>query len=340
MKTAQFYHIREDGKLQCLLCPHLCTPAEGKAGKCRVRRHVNGEMISETYQKVSAVHYDPIEKKPLYHFYPGSTILSIGSIGCNLNCSFCQNCDISTADFSGSSWCKEYLAEDLVSMGIDFPGNIGIAFTYNEPTMSYEFIMEVSRLASSMGMKTAMVSNGFINPDPLIQLLPFIDAYNVDLKAFRDEFFIENTNSRLAPVIETLRILKETGKHFEITNLVIPGLNDDPEIFTEMIDWIAGELGEYTVLHLSRYFPHHKLTIKATPAETLQNFYGIAREKLHYVYLGNVSSGEGQNTFCPHCGELLISRSGYKTKLIGINHDAPGDARCLKCNTPIQNLLI
>ncbi len=336
MKTAQFYKTDKDGKLHCFLCPHMCTPAEGKLGTCGVRRNVNGVMISETYRKVSAVHYDPIEKKPLYHFFPGSTILSIGSIGCNLNCSFCQNCDISTADASGAPGYKDYAVEDIVSMGIDYPGNIGIAFTYNEPTMSYEYIMEIARLAVTMGMKTAMVTNGFINPDPLIQLLPFVDAYNVDLKAFRDEFFLKNTGSRLAPVLETLRILKETGKHFEITNLVIPGLNDDTQIFREMIDWIATELGENTILHLSRYFPHHKMKIEATPVNTLLDFYGIAREKLHYVYLGNVVSHEGQNTYCLSCGELLINRTGYNTVVKGLTEDA----NCKKCNTFIQNLVL
>ncbi|MFC2113590.1 AmmeMemoRadiSam system radical SAM enzyme [Bacteroidota bacterium] len=336
MKTAQFYQKTDDGKLQCLLCPHLCTPVEGKAGKCGVRRNVNGELISETYRKVSAVHYDPIEKKPLYHFYPGSTILSIGSIGCNLNCSFCQNCDISTADVKGFTRLKDYPVEDIVGMAVDHPGNIGIAFTYNEPTMSYEYILEIARLAVSEGKKTAMVTNGFINPDPLIQLLPFVDAFNVDLKGFRDEFYIKNTSSRLAPVLETLRILKEAGKHFEITNLVIPGLNDDPGIFSEMIDWIARDLGEFSVLHLSRYFPHHKLSVEATPVNTLLDCYRIAKEKLHYVYLGNVASRNGQNTLCPDCNNLLISRNGYYTNVTGITKET----KCLNCNTSIQNLII
>lgn len=314
----------------------MCTPAEGMTGICGVRRNVNGKLISETYQKVSAVHYDPIEKKPLYHFHPGSTILSIGSIGCNLNCSFCQNSDISTADVSGFHWYKNYTAEEIVTMAIDYPGNIGIAFTYNEPTISYEYVMEIARLAVSMKMKTSMVTNGFINPDPLIQLLPFVDAFNVDLKAFRDEFYQKNTNSRLAPVMETLRILSKAGKHFEITNLVIPGLNDDPLIFNEMIDWIATELGEYTVLHLSRYFPHHKMTTEATPLNTLLDLYRIAKEKLHYVYLGNMASYEGQNTFCPSCGELLINRNGYNVNVKGLTKEG----LCRKCNTPIQNLVL
>jgi len=297
---------------------------------------MNGELISETYRKVSAIHYDPIEKKPLYHFYPGSIILSIGSIGCNLDCSFCQNCDISKADVSGFPWYKDYPVEDVVNMASGHPGNIGISFTYNEPTISYEYMMEISRLASSVGLKTTMISNGFINPDPLIQLLPFMDAFNIDLKAFRDEFYRKHTGARLAPVLETLRILKNAGKHFEITNLVIPGLNDDPGVFSEMTDWIARELGEYSILHLSRYFPHYKMKTPATPVDTLQEFYGIARKKLHFVYLGNMMSDEGQNTYCPHCNELLVSRSGYRTKIRGLAQDH----RCSNCNTSIQNMIL
>ncbi len=301
-----------------------------------MRRNINGELISETYRKVSAIHYDPIEKKPFYHFYPGSIILSIGGIGCNLDCSFCQNCDISKADVSGFPWYKDYPVEDIVNMAADYPGNIGVSFTYNEPTVSYEYMIEIARLASSMGLKTTMVTNGFINPDPLIQLLPFMDALNVDLKAFRDDFYRKHTDSRLAPVLETLGILKEAGKHFEITNLVIPGLNDDPGIFAEMADWIAGELGEFSVLHISRYFPHHKMKREATPVKTLLDLYAIAKEKLHYVYLGNVVAHEGKNTVCPQCGELLITRNGYHTSVSGLKQDV----RCKKCNSFIQNLVL
>ena len=181
-----------------------------------------------------------------------------------------------------------------------------------------------------------MITNGFINPDPLIQLLPFMDAYNVDLKAFTEEFYENYTGSRLAPVLETLKILKVAGRHLEITNLVIPGLNDDPGVFSEMIDWIASELGEYSVLHLSRYFPHHKMTIEATPANTLLNLYGIAREKLRYVYLGNMVSRDGQNTFCTQCNDLLINRSGYHADAGGIS----ADLRCKNCNAAIQNLIL
>jgi pyruvate formate lyase activating enzyme len=297
---------------------------------------VNGELVSETYGKVSAIHYDPIEKKPLYHFHPGSIILSIGSIGCNLNCSYCQNCDISRADVSSYSWFREYSVEEIVQMALDHPGNTGIAFTYNEPTISYEYVLEISRLASASGLKTVMVTNGFINPDPLVQLLPFTDAWNVDLKAFREEFYSEHTGSKLGPVLETLKILSQTGKHLEVTNLVIPGLNDDPEIFAEMIGWIHDELGSDSILHLSRYFPHHRMTRSATPVQTLIDLYEIAREKLHYVYLGNVYVPEGSHTDCPSCGQPLIRRNGYETQILAVSRDGT----CKHCHAPINNLVI
>ncbi len=335
VKTAEFYRTREDGKTHCLLCPHLCISAEGKAGKCGVRRNVNGELIAETYRKVSSIHYDPIEKKPLYHFHPGSIILSIGSVGCNLDCSFCQNCDISRADVAGFPWLKDYSAEEIVAMASGHPGNIGVSFTYNEPTISYEYMLEISRLAVSGGLKTTMVSNGYINPEPLERLLPFMDAFNIDLKAFREEFYRKYSGAKLAPVIKTLKILREAQKHFEITNLVIPGLNDDRTVFGEMVDWIARELGEYTVLHISRYFPHHRMSRPATPVGTLQELYDVARQKLHFVYMGNVVTQEGRNTYCPQCGGLLISRDGYRTHVRGLS---PGP-RCKKCNTSIQNMV-
>jgi pyruvate formate lyase activating enzyme len=336
MNAAQFYRRLEDGKVQCLLCPHTCTLYEGKTGKCGVRRNVNAELITEIYGKVSAIHYDPIEKKPLYHFHPGNIILSIGSIGCNLSCSFCQNCDISQASVSGFPWLKDHTSDDIVHMAAGRVGNLGIAFTYNEPIISYEYMLEVARLAKGRGMKTAMISNGYINPDPLLDLLPFMDAFNIDLKSFRDEFYKIHTGASLAPVLDSLKMINEAGKHLEITNLVIPGLNDDRAVFAEMIDWIATELGMYTVLHLSRYFPHHKLTIDPTPVDTLRDLYALANKKLPYVYLGNVVSYKGQQTRCAACGELLIDRSGYHTEIRSITQDS----KCSKCGSPVQNLIL
>jgi pyruvate formate lyase activating enzyme len=336
MRDALFFRKIGDGKVQCLLCPHLCTLSEGEAGKCGVRRNVNANLVTEIYGKLSAIHYDPIEKKPLYHFHPGNIILSIGSIGCNLSCSFCQNCNISQADVSGFPWLKDHSPDEIVQMAAGHDSNLGIAFTYNEPTVSFEYMLEVARLAKGIGMKTAMISNGFINADPLLELLPFMDAFNIDLKAFREEFYKIHTGARLAPVLDTLMVLKEAGKHIEITNLIIPGLNDDPEVFSEMIDWISKELGVYTVLHLSRYFPNHELTIDPTPLETLRELFALASRKLHYVYLGNVASYKGQQTRCAECGELLIDRAGYHTEVRSITPDT----KCKKCGSPVQNLIL
>ena len=336
MKTATFYRELEDARVQCLLCPQLCTLSGGKTGKCGVRRNLDGRLVTEIYGKLSAIHYDPIEKKPLYHFHPGNIILSIGSIGCNLSCSFCQNCDISQADVSGFPWLKDHSPDEIIQEAAGRTGNLGIAFTYNEPTISYEYMYEVARLAKDAGLKTAMISNGYINPDPLQELLPYMDAFNIDLKAFREEFYKIFTGASLAPVLETLKILKEAGKHIEVTNLVIPGLNDDREVFSEMIDWISAFLGDHTILHLSRYFPHHKLSTEPTPVETLKEFYALASEKLHYVYLGNVASYKGQQTRCAICGELLINRSGYHTELRGLGTDT----KCKKCGSFVENLIL
>jgi pyruvate formate lyase activating enzyme len=336
MNTARFYRQLKDGRLQCLLCPHYCKLLEGERGKCGVRRNMNGRLVSEIYGKISSMHYDPIEKKPLYHFHPGSIILSIGSIGCNLSCSFCQNCEISQTNVSEFPWLREHSPDEIASLAAGHAGNLGIAFTYNEPIISFEYMLDLARLASGMGMKTTMISNGYINPDPLLELLPFMDAFNIDLKAFRDEFYHSYTGARLAPVLDSLKTINESGKHLEITNLVIPGLNDDREVFSEMINWIATELGEYTVLHLSRYFPHHKLTIGPTPVDTLMELYALASRKLHYVYLGNLASSRSQQTRCAACGELLIDRSGYHTAIRNITEDA----KCNKCGSPIQNLIL
>jgi pyruvate formate lyase activating enzyme len=336
MRNALYFRKIGDGRVQCLLCPHLCSLSEGKAGKCGVRRNVNGGLVTEIYGKLSAIHYDPIEKKPLYHFHPGNIILSIGSIGCNLSCSFCQNCNISQADLSRFPWLKDHSPDEIVQMAAGHDGNLGIAFTYNEPTISFEYMLEVARLAKGMGMKTAMISNGYINAPPLLELLPYMDAFNIDLKAFREEFYKLHTGARLAPVLDTLMILKDARKHIELTNLVIPGLNDDPEVFSDMIDWISSALGKYTVLHLSRYFPHHELSIDPTPVDTLKNLFTLAARKLPFVYLGNVASHKGQQTRCAECRNLLIDRSGYNIEIRNITPDN----RCNKCGSPVQNLIL
>lgn len=323
---AQFYLPLIDGSVQCTLCPHKCILKEGKTGICRVRTNTNGELRTEVYGFVSSFNYDPIEKKPLYHFHPGSTILSIGSYGCNLRCFFCQNCTISQTA-AEPELPRTYLTPDqIVKAALDYPGNIGIAFTYNEPTIWFEYMIEIALLAKQAGLVTVMVTNGFINKEPLHDLLQCIDAFSVDLKAFNNDFYSKVTSSKLEPVKETLRQIKFAGKHLEIVNLLIPGLNDDDESFSEMVKWISADLGRDTVLHISRYFPNYKLITEATPVSVIRRVRRIAEKELLYVYTGNINA-ENNDTKCIYCDNILITRYLYTTNFPGLDQKGC----CSKC---------
>jgi pyruvate formate lyase activating enzyme len=325
------YFTNEHGKVRCNLCPHRCLIQDGKTGLCHVRRNVDGELQVETYGRVSAIHLDPIEKKPLYHFYPGSSILSIGSVGCNMKCKFCQNCDISQVGIQKDIALEEFTIDQIVNEASTLTGNIGVAFTYNEPTVCYEFMLDVAKATHAQGLKNAMITNGYIETEPMKGLLPFIDAFNVDLKAFTESFYQRQTNSHLEPVKQTLVLLRKAQKYVEITNLIIPGFNDSIEEFKEMIGWIYNTLGKQTILHLSRYFPRYQFTKPATPEMVLHRFYEIAREKLDYVYIGNMGGDIGQHTVCPSCGTLAIKRSGYQANPLGITKRG----ECSGCGCPI-----
>lgn len=327
MKEALFYEKLEYLRVRCLLCPHHCVISQGKFGICRVRKNVGGVLYTESYGVFSAIHMDPVEKKPLYHFYPGKMILSVGSLGCNLSCIFCQNYEISQSGTQEFPSFQMIDSAKLAKLSLQNSGNIGLAYTYNEPFMSFEMIRDSAPLIKEQGQRCVMVTNGFIDPEPLNELLPWIDAFNVDLKGFTESFFRKYTRSRLSPVLDTLRQIRKSGAHLEITNLIIPGANDDEKIFTSMVKWIASELGKNTVLHLSRYFPAYKLTNPPTPYETLIRFYQIARNELNYVYIGNIDILDTQNTFCPSCGTLLIRRMGYTTQLIALEENG----LCRKC---------
>jgi pyruvate formate lyase activating enzyme len=322
MHTALCFEKLNDNKVKCLLCPHGCILDDGKAGICRVRSNENGVLVSENYGKVSSINLDPIEKKPLYHFFPGMHVLSIGSVGCNLQCNFCQNCEISQTGVRDFPRLKSFSAEEIVKNALESIDNIGIAFTYNEPVVFFEYMMDVARLSKSKGLKNIMVSNGFINEEPLKQILPYIDAFNIDLKAFDDEFYIKNTHSHLEPVKRSLQLIRESGKHLEITNLVIPGLNDKEEDFTAMVDWISLELGDHTILHLSRYFPRYKAKQPPTHGTLLLQFREIAIKKLKFVYIGNCELCENMNdTYCPKCYRVLVKRYGYDIKVVGLTEN-------------------
>jgi len=331
MFEAQFYKNIDNEKLQCTLCPHNCILENGQTGICKVRTNDKGKLISENYGKISAYSFDPIEKKPLYHFYPGKEIFSIGSVGCNLHCQFCQNYEIAQNGVNSFRKLNDLSVSSLVNIALRNKNNIGIAYTYNEPLVFYEFMKDIALLAKQSGLKNVMVTNGFINKEPLNSLLKFIDAFSVDLKAFTDNFYKKITFSKLQPVLDNLKTIKKSGRFLEITNLVIPTLNDDIDVFEKMLKWISDELGKDTVLHLSRYFPRYKMDIPGTSPETLFDMYEIAKTYLDFVYIGNLSTNKGQNTYCNICDTLLIDRNGYSTNILGLDKDG----KCINCKTKI-----
>ncbi|MBS0009875.1 MAG: AmmeMemoRadiSam system radical SAM enzyme [Bacteroidales bacterium] len=324
---AAYYISLEENKIRCKLCPHNCLLNNGETGKCRVRHNADGRMHTDVYDMVSALAIDPVEKKPLYHFYPGMDILSVGSFGCNMSCAFCQNHEISQPAVDIMNSRKNRISTAvIVKEAEQAEKNIGLAFTYNEPIVWYEFMMELAVMAKKTGMSTVMVSNGYINRAPMKKLLEAIDAFNIDLKAFNDNFYRQYTGASIKPVLDTLKDIKTGGRHLEITFLVIPGYNDKMDEFRNCVSWINDELGPDTVLHLSRYFPSYNFSAPPTPASTLHEMYDIASEKLHFVYPGNINIPGIMDTKCPACGTSVTSRRGY-----GINHLNTSDGTCAKC---------
>ncbi len=324
MKEASFYEKTDDGRVNCALCPHNCARiAEGKVGVCGVRRNVGGKLISLIYGRVASAHVDPIEKKPLYHFRPGSRILSVGTWGCNFRCAWCQNWEISQQEAPTEEVSPDALA-DLA--GED--GSIGVAYTYNEPSIWFEYVRECAEKVKARGLVNVLVTNGYINPAPAAEWLPFIDALNVDVKGMDDAFYRKYTGGRLQPVLDACVQAKKTS-HVEITNLVIPTLNDTDDHFRRLAKWMSENLGKETPLHLSAYFPRHKMEIDATPEGLLERALGICSQYLHYVYVGNALTSVGRDTRCRNCGATLVARSGYRVEA----KDLRGP-KCARCGGP------
>jgi pyruvate formate lyase activating enzyme len=331
MKEALYYKTLENNKVQCFLCPHNCIIKDNKRGICGVRKNSGGKLYSENYGEITALGIDPIEKKPLYHFYPGRNILSLGSIGCNLKCFFCQNWEISQTTPDNAGRKKTYKVDDIVKLATQRKDNVGVAYTYNEPVIYYEFMMDVAKEIKKKGLQNVVVTNGFINPEPLDELMEYIDGFSVDLKGFTDKFYKKHTGGTFEPIKRSLIKLRETGKFLEVINLIIPTLNDDRVQFEEMMKWIKDNLGENTILHLSRYFPGYKSTIEPTAPSTMKEFYYLASKYLNYVYVGNISMEEGSNTYCHQCNSLLVRRDGYFTQTPGLDEEG----KCIHCGNKV-----
>ena len=336
MHPAMFWEPLEDDKVHCMLCARNCTILPDRTGVCRVRRNVDGKLYSLVYGAMSGMHTDPIEKKPLYHFYPGTSVFSFGSVGCNFRCRYCQNHHISQAapedypltTLSGPEDALKLLRRNRAQ---------GVAFTYNEPTMFYEFVYDVCRLIKETDPSyyTVFVSNGYIQEEPLRKLAPYLDAMNVDVKAFREECYMSMSGTHLQPVLDTCTLCKELDIFLELVNLVVPDFNDDEPQLREYCNWVLDELGPETPVHFLRYRPQYRHTAPPTPLSTLVKAYDIAKDVgLKNIYLGNTRHGKYENTWCPSCGASVINRTGFMTETL-LKTGADGKSTCASCGTGI-----
>lgn len=291
MIEAQYYNKHEDGKAECELCPHRCLIIKNHSGICNVRKNIEGTLYSINYGHVSSIALDPIEKKPLNDYKKGTKILSIGSIGCNLLCEFCQNWHIARAEYHETTPKElDLTSETVVQMAVDavILGNIGLAYTYNEPTVWYEFMFDTAQLIKEAKLDNILVTNGYINEAPMRKLLPYLDALNIDLKGTDNTFYNRLTKADIDPVLQTIKLVAHSEKHLELTYLVIPGKNDNQTDFRNMMEWLVNNAGSDFSLHINRYFPAYRMNIHTTPIESLMTLAAIAREYILKVYIGNV----------------------------------------------------
>ena len=312
LKEALFWRPLGDNTIQCNLCPRNCVLKPGQTGFCRARKNIGGKLYSLTYGQPVAIHVDPIEKKPLAHVYPGTKSFSIATAGCNLRCKFCQNWEISQMDPQNVK--TGYVApEEIVRMAKE-TGSKTIAFTYTEPTIFYEYMLDIAKLAKAEGVACVMHSAGYINEEPLRQISKYLTAANIDLKGFSDKYYAQFCQGDVQTVLNSLKILKEEGVWLEITNLLIPGANDSEEDITELSAWVKENLGPDTPIHFARFHPMYKLTnLSPTPLSSLTRAYKIAADiGLNYIYIGNTPEHIGENTYCPACKKLLVKRIGYR----------------------------
>jgi pyruvate formate lyase activating enzyme len=321
--AAAWWHAEGDA-VRCDLCPHRCRIAEGRAGICGVRRNAGGVLRAATYGRVSAIAVDPVEKKPLFHFHPGRPILSVGQVGCNFRCAFCQNHHL----VEGNVPLEDVAIGDLLRAA-RAEGSVGIAYTYNEPTIGFEFVRDCGKAFREAGLANVLVTNGYVNPGPLAELLPIVDAMNIDLKSMDPGYYRRLCGGTLEPVLETIRAAAK-ATHVELTTLLVTGENDSDRDIEAVVDFAAGVDPEIP-LHFSRYFPMHRMAAPPTPPDRLESAFAIASRRLRYVYVGNIGIPGTADTRCPHCGALVVRREGYRTDASGLS-----GSRCAGCLAPLR----
>ncbi len=333
LHDALHYRKLEHRKIECLLCPRQCVVDDWERGYCGVRENRGGAYYTFVHSQVCSAHNDPIEKKPLFHYLPGTNAFSIATAGCNMQCKFCQNWEISQARPEQVN--NVHMPPSRVMEWVQKYGSPSLAYTYTEPVVFYEFMLDVSRLARAAGLHTVMISNGYINPDPMREVCRYLSAVKIDLKAFSERFYQESCASHLQPVLDTLRLLSDTGVWYEIVYLMIPTLNDDPGEIRDMSSWIMSNLGPDVPLHFTRFHPQYMLkNLPPTPVESLDRAHRIARDAgLHFVYVGNVPGHAGENTYCTSCKNIVIRRTGYRVHEVNLDR-----GNCLFCKQPIPGV--
>jgi len=334
IREAMLYRTLSEEKVHCYLCNHQCQIAPSKFGICGVRQNIDGKLNTHVYGEVIAAHVDPIEKKPLYHFLPKTTSFSIATIGCNFRCPFCQNWQISQATKRGERFISDHklMPQEVVSQAKSH-GCQSISYTYTEPTIFFEYAYDSAKLAKQEGLSNIFVTNGYMTKEALETINPYLDACNVDLKSFREEFYAKVCQGQLQPVLDSIRLMKKLNIWVEVTTLVVPKENDGEEELSQIARFIA-DVDPDIPWHISRFHPNYKFTDSvATPLDTLRKAFTIGKkEGLHYIYIGNVLE-ESEDTVCPYCGQVLIRRHGFHVESQRVK-----DARCPSCGKQIAGV--
>lgn len=334
MKEAMLYEKLSEHRVKCNLCNHRCLIGEGKRGICAVRENREGTLYTLVYRRLISRNVDPIEKKPLFHFSPGSRSFSIATVGCNFRCDFCQNYEISQMPREENQITGQDVSPEEIVAGAKKAGCTTIAYTYTEPTIYFEYAYDIAWRASQEGLKNIFVTNGYMTEEALRTLHPHLHGANVDLKAFREEFYQKRCGSKLEGVLESLKVMKELGVWVEITTLIIPGLNDSESELRDLAQFIVS-LGKEVPWHISRFHPMYKMLDRSpTSVKVLQRAQKIGMDAgLRYVYTGNVPGDSGEDTFCPHCGQLLVDRLGFQILKYQIK-----EKKCFKCGFPVDGV--